>query len=199
MCLGFFFKKKSINFFLLIFFFFFWFFFQRWGLISFLVYSCFSLAGHAEKYWLVAFNISIIIAFGVLALSILKCDLLSEALRDLGGSFYLLGNFAVHYYPPLRLWYSKPEYTKVAKQITFSLVWIVTYLASQKASSVYGCRISDRTILISSLLCIPLTILVYFAAETREVKDRVYNNFRFLKPDNVKAIFNNKFLFGDYE
>ena len=148
----------------------------RWGLLSFLVYSIFALAGHAEKYWLVAFNISIVIAFGVMGLSFLRCSLLQDALVELGGGFFLIGNFMVHYYPPLRLWYSRPTPTRTSKQITFSLVWIAVYLSSQQAADVYGCAVSDRTIVIASLLCVPITLAVSFAAATSENQRYVYTN-----------------------
>ena len=113
---------------------------------------------------ILVFNIAIAIMVGVMALSILECTLLQEALDSLGGAYYLLGNFAVHYYVPIKLWYTKPDTKGMTKQITFSLTWLATYFASQQAADVYGCPISNSVIIFASLLCIPLTVLVYIAS-----------------------------------
>ena len=162
-------------------------FFFRWGLISFLIYNVFYLCHQEAKYWRVAFNIAIAIMVGVMALSILECTLLQEALDSLGGAYYLLGNFAVHYYVPIKLWYTKPDTKGMTKQITFSLTWLATYFASQQAADVYGCPISNSVIIFASLLCIPLTVLVYIAS-LKDGTQLVYTKFSWAIEKTAKAL-----------
>ena len=136
---------------------------DRWGLCSFAVYNVFVVAGHDARVWLVCFNVSIAIIFGVVGLSIAQCTLLKDALNDLGGSLYCLGNFAVHYYPALRLWYSKPTEALRGHQIMLSLALLSCYLASQHAEAVYGCPLPPLVLTWAALLAVPLTACVYAA------------------------------------
>jgi hypothetical protein len=158
-----------------------------------MVYNCFYLCELETKYWLVAFNVSIAIMLGVVALSFLKCTLLQDALDDLGGGLYLIGNFAVHYYVPAKLWYAKPATENMARQITFSLTWLATYLASQRAADVYGCPISNQAIIFASLLCIPLTAAVY-AASVDDVRQRVYAQTQLAFSTTADAVATSTFL-----
>ena len=115
----------------------------------------------AERIWLTAFNLSVAIAVGVCGLSATKCALLTDALDELGGSLYIMGNFGVHYYPALKLWTNKPKLHHQNSKITPSLTLIVSYLALEQANVVYGCPLPQIVITLSALLCIPLTVFVY--------------------------------------
>lgn len=138
----------------------------RWGLISLALFNATLLINHAwtARIWLTAFNLSIAIAIGVCALSVTRCSLLTDAVDTLGGSAYIMGNFAVHYYPALKLWIYRPPLNERNSQITPSLTLLVSYLALEKANVVYGCPVPQDVITYGALGCIPLTIFVYFVS-----------------------------------
>jgi len=130
----------------------------------------FFLAGYPERVWLCCFCLSVAIIFGVLGLSVFKCELLQEALDTLSGSVYCIGNFLVHYYPCLRLYAARPAEELVGAQASFSLAILVCYLASHRANIVYGCPLSTTTITWAALLAIPVTVIVHVCTHPQHSK-----------------------------
>ena len=92
--------------------------------------------------------VSTIVVMGVGILSFAGCQMLGDTLRDIGVSAYIMGNFAVHYWPWLRLYYSHDhaQCETFASQAMFALTFPVVYIAMTPAGSVYGCAVSERAV-----------------------------------------------------
>jgi len=89
--------------------------------------------------------------------------MLSDTLVDLGPSAYCLGNFAVHYYPMLRLAFSASKCKPAAflGQSLYGLSFIVVYTAVARTEEVYGCAMSSLAVFITALASLPLVYLLY--------------------------------------
>ena len=109
--------------------------------------------------------------FGVIALSLAKCDLLSNTVEDIGPSAYVLGNSLVHYYPTLKIWICRPNLKKRGKQITLSLVIFSLYLAKERAEKVYGCPLPHEAVTFGSLAAIPVTIGAHYLSHVKPSKE----------------------------
>lgn len=137
--------------------------FTWWGLVSYAVFisAYIGYPGLENRIWGVCAIISLVILVGVILISILGCGLLTATLKDLGGSQYILGNFAVHYWPALRLWFLRPSDQSSRlfySQLFFGLTFPLTYLSIFKAEDVYGCSVSRIGVLVASLGGIPLSL-----------------------------------------
>lgn len=82
--------------------------------------------------------VNTIVLFGVLFMSAESCALLTDALHDAGVPLYLVGNFAMHYYPVLRTIFSLKSVSLDAalKGVAITIVYIMAY----PATDVYGCN-----------------------------------------------------------
>jgi hypothetical protein len=98
--------------------------------------------------WAVSFVVSTVVVLGVVLLSVARCRMLDETLADIGASAYLVGNFAVHYWPWLRLYFlpDRAKCTTFASQAIFALTFPIVYVATTPAGSVYGCAVSERAV-----------------------------------------------------
>lgn len=110
--------------------------------------------------WLTSFNLACAIVAGVILLSAFECELLQDAVDDLGGSGYIVGNWFVHYYPALKLYAFKPTY--VGTHISPSLSLLVCYMATERAEAVYGCPLPHSAVTYGALLLIPVTAALYY-------------------------------------
>ena len=130
---------------------------------SLALFDVFHLLSHRARdaLWLTSFNLACAIIAGVAMLSGFGCSLLQDAVDDLGPSGYILGNWAVHYYPALKLWVFKP--TDVGTHIAPSLSLLVCYLAAERAEAVYGCPLPHEAVTYGALLLIPVTVALYYS------------------------------------
>jgi hypothetical protein len=89
--------------------------------------------------------------------------MLSDTLVELGPSAYILGNFAVHYYPMLRLAFSasKCKRNHFYSQSLYGLSFVVVYMAVAKTEQVYGCTVPSIAVFIASLAALPLVYLLF--------------------------------------
>lgn len=78
------------------------------------------------------------VAIGVISMSIMGCSLLKDALTDNTAGIYVIGNFAMHYYPAIRAIFatSSPfdRYTA-----TRAVAFVAAYAILHDAPAVYGC------------------------------------------------------------
>ena len=81
--------------------------------------------------------VTIVVCIGVLYMSANGCDLLSDALDEVGSTAYIFGNFFMHYYPLVRLFAYQPvfKYANMVRGVGLGLVYSVAY----PATDVYGC------------------------------------------------------------
>jgi len=86
--------------------------------------------------------------------------MLSDTLADIGGSGYVMGNFVVHYWPWLRLYFQRSVFTdayadthrvrEYVHQAAYAATFPFAYLASTRAGTVYGCNMTETTLSIAS-------------------------------------------------
>ena len=81
--------------------------------------------------------VAAVVGLGVLYMSANECELLSDALDEAGDSLYVIGNFAMHYYPLIRLFAYQPQFymLDLLRGVGLGLVYSLTY----PATDVYGC------------------------------------------------------------
>lgn len=139
--------------------------FTWWGLAAYGLYAgatLFLSQSVAHFFWGVSITLSTIIFFGVCGLSIARCSLLQDTLDDLGGSGYFLGNFAVHYWPLLRLYFTRPSdlSPRFWNQALYGLSFLLVYLSVMEASEVYGCTLPENTVVRSApaLVVVPFIV-----------------------------------------
>ncbi|MBN23086.1 MAG: hypothetical protein CL678_17505 [Bdellovibrionaceae bacterium] len=81
--------------------------------------------------------VNIIVLLGVFYMSALSCNLLIDAHNEAGTYMYILGNFAMHYYPLLRTMFTPMMHSSAALAKGGAIV--VLYSISYPATEVYGC------------------------------------------------------------
>ena len=77
-----------------------------------------------------------------MAMSALGCLMLRATLLEVGATVYIVGNFAMHYYPLLRVAGSGlVDVTRVdtARQALAAAAVVIVYVAVNDASTIYGC------------------------------------------------------------
>eukprot|EP00729_Bicosta_minor_P020283 gene20283-21158_t len=151
--------------------------FTWWGLASYLIFGVFDLCHRGELWHGVALTVSGIILVGVLGLSACGCTMLATTLADLGPSAFILGNFAVHFYPMLRLLFwakfkERPDVANFTAQSVYGLSLLVVYMAVARTEEVYGCAVSSLPIFLASLGTLPV---VYILAKVRRCAYLTYN------------------------
>jgi hypothetical protein len=82
-------------------------------------------------------TLNLIVLVGVYFMSATSCNLLSDALKEAGDFWYIIGNFAMHYYPLLRTLFgtSCHSLNAVGKGAAIAVLYAVCY----PATDVYGC------------------------------------------------------------
>jgi hypothetical protein len=137
-----------------------------WGLVSFGVYNCFAICGAPMQYWGVAITFASIVLVGVVGLSLAQCSMLADAVAEYGVSGYLMGNFAVHYYPLLRIVLDDADVEKrlnvydYVGQASYGATSVVIYNLWTSTSDVYGCRLSERSVFYAMTAVLPLIMLL---------------------------------------
>lgn len=131
---------------------------------------------HIEK---AAASIAFIVSCTVLILSLSKCTLFSDALDEHGTFVYVVGNFALHYFPSLRLLYrlwtlhansqtialESPFFFSGLKQIVYALSFIPVHLL------LLYCMLNDPSVQyqcpppLNRALFVGLTVLAAFLVE----------------------------------
>ena len=144
--------------------------FTWWGLVIFALFQLFNIFGLGSHLWGVSATVSFIILFGVMALSAYGCSMLASTLDDLGPSAFFLGNFAVHFYPMLRLLFAsqrnKPASTSdFWVQALYGLSILVVYMSVARTEKVYGCSASSLSIFLGSIASIPITVFLSYLAQ----------------------------------
>ena len=125
-------------------------------------------AGPYNAYHYTAFAISISIAIGVWGLSAMQCSMLAQAAAEYGAAGYIIGNFAVHYYPVIRILASSAgdiAKTKDRTQTVAAFILFLTYLHINNANTVYGCPVAENVIIAAAAVGILITYAIELAAK----------------------------------
>jgi hypothetical protein len=112
-----------------------------WGVVAYGVYLWARARDQQDTVWLTVLLLHVVIISGVWFMSLSRCDLLEDALDEVGPILYLVGNFVLHYYPFLRLISYHPRHiVQPLRQITVTVSIIVAYASTTSARKVYGCQ-----------------------------------------------------------
>lgn len=112
-----------------------------WGLLTLAVFDWFYVRGVADIIWLAALIFFLNIVAGVWYMSIEECGVLVDTLSDVGFLKYAVGNFAMHYWPFIRIILHVPEKIKnPARQLSMVLGLLALYCATRNPSHVYRCN-----------------------------------------------------------
>lgn len=111
-----------------------------WGLASLAVFDYANAWGRADSVYAVVLCLQLCVVVGVWFMSLSSCDLLEDARVEVGDLVYGVGNFAMHYWPSLRvLLYKRKAMIDWGRQATVSIGLISVYLALVVPKRVYGC------------------------------------------------------------
>jgi hypothetical protein len=145
----------------------------RWGIASLIIFDATIAASPASQkpytfYRPIAQAIALSIIIGVWGLSAMKCTLLADAANEFGPAGYIAGNFAIHYYPALRIFAAKDTNHHPQKpspnQAATALAIFLAFLSYNNAAHVYGCSVAENVIVFASAGGITLA----FLAESHE-------------------------------
>lgn len=127
--------------------------FTWWGITSLLV---FDLSIVVSPWWAAPYHglyfvcaaVACTIALGVVAMSIMGCTLLSEAVVEMGAVGYIVGNTMIHYYPVARILAVAPPgvHGDRVPQALCAGSLLLTYLRVNPAAHVYGCRVPELAV-----------------------------------------------------
>jgi hypothetical protein len=75
--------------------------FTWWSIASLAFYGTLASVGIEVKYFWVALTIQIMVIGGVNVMGVTDCDVFETAFQSLGPTYYIIGNFIMHYLPSL--------------------------------------------------------------------------------------------------
>lgn len=116
-----------------------------------------------RRFWLAVTLSAVTVVAGVIIMSALSCELLSEIYHEEGPLSYTAGNFVVHYLPMCRLaLWPNFDTTHVREMAALSAAPIVLYSLLFNPNSIYECsKTSDA---LSSFILVLLPLLLFSAA-----------------------------------
>lgn len=94
--------------------------------------------------------------------------MLARAAEEYGAAGYIIGNFAVHYYPVIRILGSSSgdiAKTQDRTQTIAAFILFLTYLHINNANTVYGCPVAENVIIVAAVIGIVLTYAIECAAK----------------------------------
>ena len=113
-----------------------------------------------QRLWQVSISLSFLVQLTVLFMSVLGCNMIRNALRDVGPWMYYFGNFALHYWPTIRTTVMRPHQKLQFSKMHYDAARIVAvYATIFRPEQVYSCE--D----ISPYLVLPLGIFVSICLE----------------------------------
>jgi hypothetical protein len=141
--------------------------FTWWAVVQFYGYSLVTVAGFGERYALTFVAQALAIIASICAMSLLGCDLLTDA-ADEYGYLYLPLNFIVHYVPVLVVLAYPPAKPAVnpRHQLALALAMFAVYVTHPPGIDVYGCAI-DHDVSIAAVLAATVTFSLLLLAPCR--------------------------------
>ena len=126
--------------------------FTWWSIASYLVFLGAWLAGRGRWLWVFAATFQILVVLGVAGMSLVGCDLIRDAAAEMGPALYVLGNFAVHYWPlvGISLRTSRPAY--LTNQTLAAVLTFLWYCALKRPETVYGCPVPYNVVVVSGFV-----------------------------------------------
>lgn len=114
------------------------------------------------------FIIEFVILIAVIVMSHMQCSLLTDAYNDVGPVIYIAGNFAMHYYPCLRILVTlgSTPYINILLQTLNAGFIILIYAFIFHPQQVYGCPMPSE--LITPALWLPAILMGSFLYLTKK-------------------------------
>lgn len=132
-----------------------------------------------KRLWSASAVLSVFVQIAVIAMSLMGCSMIRNALRDVGPWMYYFGNFALHYWPTIRVASMRPHDVVEIRQLYFDAARIFAiYSVTHRATEVYKCDNIDE----AAVLPLGLVILVVIEAAVtfcvQSVRGDVYAAWR---------------------
>ena len=113
-----------------------------------------------RRVWVASASLSLLVQFVVMLMSALRCSMIREALGEVGPWVYYFGNFALHYWPTLRLVACRPVLPEVEAGLYLDAARILAiYSTLFRPEEVYACSG------VPTLMVLPLGVLAATASE----------------------------------
>jgi len=115
--------------------------FTWWAVLAYttstVVQAVWPKSPEARQFDIMVTVISVFVTMSVPVLSLVKCSLFADALRDNGVTVYSVGNWLLHYWPSARMLYRTDLH--VGPRTYDAARLFALYCATQKPQLVYGC------------------------------------------------------------
>ena len=122
--------------------------FTWWAIASYAAFLVAHLAGATQKTWVYALAVQAIVIAGVIAMSFIRCDTLVHAAKDNGPAVYIVGNFAMHYWPTIGIIARATKPTAHLNQCILAITLFFVYVGIQRPNSVYGCPVPYNAVVV---------------------------------------------------
>lgn len=111
-----------------------------WGIAGLGLFDYARAIGYGDSTCVVILALQVCVVAGVWIMSATSCDLLVDTYDDVGPGLYAVGNFAMHYWPSLRVLLYRPStIVEPYRQVTIAVGVVAIYLATSNPKSIYGC------------------------------------------------------------
>lgn len=117
--------------------------FTWWAISTYVAFLGSRLCGLAQRTWVFCLCVQIIVIAGVVGMSATACDTLVDAAHDNGPVVYVVGNFAMHYWPAIGILARRPTGRPASHeaQAWSAAMLFLVYATIKRPNSVYGCPV----------------------------------------------------------
>ena len=133
--------------------------FTWWATAQYYLYALLEAADLGHRFVVAYVTQAALVIVGVVAMSVLRCDVLVDAAADYG-LWYIPLNFCIHYLPLLTVAALPPKSVTPSPgdQTALGVALFVLYTATSPAEAVYGCRIPTFWPLLLPVAALPLVL-----------------------------------------
>lgn len=115
------------------------------------------LASKRDHVAAVLLPISVVVAIGVLFMSAVGCEMLADAYESAGALVYIVGNFAMHYYPLIRALTASS--VPVGGVGVRAAVIVLLYTMAYRPADIYGCSSPPSSIIPPIMVAVTLGVV----------------------------------------
>lgn len=128
--------------------------FTWWAVTSYGIFLGLHLFGLSSRTWVFGVCVQGLVVLGVVAMSVLGCDTLVDAASDNGWAVYVLGNFAMHYWPTIGILLRRPPgaAAHAENQAWSATMLFLLYSSIKRPNNVYGCAVPYNGVVVGGFV-----------------------------------------------
>lgn len=133
-----------------------------WGLVALAIFDYATVWRMQDSVYASVLCVQACVVLGVWFMSASECSLLADAQAEVGDGVYAIGNFAMHYWPSLRVLLHRPaKPVPWARQAVVSAGLVAIYLFVVTPKFVYGCDswVTNSLVLVTFLMAHALCVM----------------------------------------